>query len=105
MRRYQLERVLQAAEGNGQFIIHKKPSGNHAQMWGPHARDGRARAFFCGGQAADFNKKKELVLAPEIKRGRLSYGAKGWALVCEKCRESIEELLVEARTAEAMRNA
>jgi hypothetical protein len=112
MRRYQLDRLLLVAGGKGPLTIHRKPSGNHAQMFGPWD-NGLAPQFFCGGAPADFDKEKKLILAPEKRRYRVGYrspgstgeGAPAYREVCEKCRAAIEELLTEAREAEAMKTA
>ena len=105
MRRYQLGRLMAIAAGKGELVIHKKPSGDHAQTFSPYTKDGRDYGFFCGGAPSDYGKDKRLVLAPEKRRRRVKYAGAGYALVCEKCREAIEELLAEAREGEAIRTA
>lgn len=83
-RRYQLDPVLQVAQGKGAFTIHK---GGHAQLFGPFS--GRA---FCGGK-----------VAARDKRSLVDYGTDAYRRLCPKCREAIEETLVEAREAQAIR--
>lgn len=104
IRRHQPAALLEVAAGRGRFTIHKKPSGNHAQMFSPWGK-GLAARFFCGGAPSDFDRDKKLILAPEKKRYRVDYAGPGYPLVCEKCRAAIQEWLVEAQTAEAMRTA
>ena len=91
IRRFQFEPLLTIAGRKGQFTIHKTPTGNHAQMFGPGVQ-----TAYCG-QPAD---------APRKKRYPIDYGVPAYHRdVCAECRAAIEELLVEARTTEAMKTA
>jgi len=93
MRRFQLAPVLQIGEGHGAFTVHRTSTGNHAQRFSPNGRKGLDLYAFCGAEAN----------APEKKRSRAAYGSAGYQIICEKCRAAIAEILVEARTAEAMK--
>ena len=85
-RSFQLAPVLAVSQGKGEFTVHK---GGHAQLFGPFS----ARAF-CG----------EEVHTPRAKRYPVAYASPAYGdRLCPKCREAIEEILVEARTAEAIR--
>jgi len=64
IRRHQPAALLEVAAGRGRLTIHKKPSGNHAQMFSPWGK-GLAARFFCGGAPSDFDRDKKLILAPE----------------------------------------
>jgi hypothetical protein len=93
MRRFQYAPLVAIAAGKAALTIHKTRSGNHAQMFAPN---GLAAHAYCGAEAN----------APKNKRYALAYRAPVYVLdVCEKCRAAIEELLAEAREAEAIREA
>jgi len=89
VRRAQYEPLLLAAAGRAEFRVYPMPSGRHARQF-------FSDAAFCGIPCQ----------ASEKKRERFSYRHPGrWNELCAKCRERIEELLIEAGQAEAMKEA
>jgi hypothetical protein len=93
LRGFQFHALLEAARGAVLFTVHKLSSGEHVQMFAP--RGWKNPPAFCGAAAT----------APRKKRYPLGYRHAPYALVCAKCRDAIEELLVEAQTAEAMKTS
>lgn len=90
LRRRQHQPLLLVAAGQGKFTLHPTNTGLHVEMFGQ--KTAKTRRAFCGSikRAAEKDQRRE------------AYRGKAWPTACEKCREAIEELLADAREAEAI---
>ena len=85
VRKLQHQPLLLMAEGKGEFITHPTPAGQHVQMF-------RVKRAFCGSERR----------ARKADQRRMTYHGSGWNYLCPACRDAIEEILIEAREAEAI---